>query len=274
MTTGSPDAHSEPVSPPGDASLGDPLGEATRRLGRGERVVLATVIRVDGNPPCRPGQKLLVFPGGALAGTLGCPGFDARTVAGAEALLTRGEPAVETYEHHGGTFDVYLEPMQPRPLLLVLGGTPLAEHLLRMGRELGYTTALVEARPERITGAHRAAADRVEASLADVPVGPATDSVHTDHDAPGVAEDLAALVRSPARFVGALGSRHRSHLHFQGLRDAGCADDEVARLRSPVGLDIGARTPAEIALSILSGMVAARTGKGAAWMDRPQPATV
>src|SRR5688500_12184979 len=58
----------------------EPLGEATRRVERGEPVVLATVIRVDGNPPCRPGQKLLVAPSGALAGTLGCPGFDARTV--------------------------------------------------------------------------------------------------------------------------------------------------------------------------------------------------
>jgi xanthine dehydrogenase accessory factor len=252
----------------------DPLGEATRRLGRGEPVVLATVIRVDGNPPCRPGQKLLVAPSGALAGTLGCPGFDARTVEAAGSLLAGGEPAVETYQHQGGTFDVYLEPMQPRPLLLVLGGTPLAEHLLRMGRELGYSTALVESRPERVTDGHRAAADRVETGLADLPISPTTDSVHTDHDAPGVADDLAALVRSPARFVGALGSRHRSHMHFQALRDAGCTDDEVARLRSPVGLDIGSRTPAEIALSILSGMVAARTGKDAGSMDRPQPASV
>jgi xanthine dehydrogenase accessory factor len=252
----------------------DPMGEATRRLDRGEPVVLATVIRIDGTPPCKPGQKLLVAPTGALAGTLGCPGFDARTVEAAGPLLATGEPVVETYQHQSGTFDVYLEPMQPRPLLLVLGGTPLAEHLLRMGHELGYTTALVESRPDRITDGHRAAADRVATSLAGVPVGPATDAVHTDHDAPGVGDDLAALVRSPARFVGALGSRHRSQLHLQALREAGCTEDEVARLRTPVGLNIGSRTPAEIALSILSGMVAARTGKDAAWMDRPQPATV
>jgi xanthine/CO dehydrogenase XdhC/CoxF family maturation factor len=150
----------------------------------------------------------------------------------------------------------------------VLGATPVAEHLLRGARELGYATVLVEERTGRVTDAHRAAAGRVEDSLEGVPLGPATDAVHTDHDAPGIAADLAALLRGGAHFVGVMGSARHTAPHVEGLRQMGCSEDEIARLRTPVGLDLGARTPAEIALSILAGLLAARTGRTGGWLDQ------
>jgi len=246
----------------------DPLVEATRRLEAGEEVVLATAVRTDGAPPCRPGQKLLLGPGGPLAGTLGCSEFDASAVARTPALLVGGEPALETFTHDLGSVEVYLEALRPRPRLVVLGATPVAEHLLRGGAELGYATVLVEPRAERITPAHRAAAGRVEASVADITLGPAVDAVHTDHDAPDIVAELAPLLRAGVRFVGVMGSARHTAPHLEALRAAGCTDDELARLRTPVGLDLGARTPAEIALSILAGLLAARTGRTGGWLDR------
>jgi len=250
------------------APSSDPLVEAARRAQAGEAVVLATAVRTDGDPPCRPGQKLLLGPGGPLAGTLGCSEFDARAVDDTAALLASGEPALATYTHDLGTVEVYLEPLQPRPLLVVLAATPVAEHLLAGGRELGYATVLVEYRADRVTDSHRAAADRIEAGVAGLPIGGTTDAVHTDHDAPGLAGALAALLRGGARFVGVMGSARHTAPHLEAMRALGLDDDEIGRLRTPVGLDVGARTPAEIALSILAGLLAARTGREGGWLDR------
>src|SRR3989442_4890111 len=183
-------------------------------------------------------------------------------------ILVGGEPALETFTHDLGSVEVYLEALRPRPRLVVLGATPVAEHLLRGGAELGYATVLVEPRAERITPAHRAAAGRVEASVADITLGPAVDAVHTDHDAPDIVAELAPLLRAGVRFVGVMGSARHTAPHLEALPAAGCTDDELARLRTPVGLDLGARTPAEIALSILAGLLAARTGRTGGWLDR------
>jgi xanthine/CO dehydrogenase XdhC/CoxF family maturation factor len=242
--------------------------EATRRVEAGEEVVLATAIRTDGAPPCRPGQKLLLGPDGPLSGTLGCSEFDASAVEETKALLAAGEPALRTFTHDLGSVEVYLEPLRPRPRLVVLGATPVAEHLLRGGAELGYATVLVEARAERITPAHRAAAGRVESSVADLVLGAGVDAIHTDHDAPDVVAQLGPLLQGEARFVGVMGSARHTAPHLEALRKAGCTDDELAGLRTPVGLDLGARTPAEIALSILAGLLAARTGRTGGWLDK------
>lgn len=255
-----------------DSRTTDPLAEAARRAGAGEAVVLATAVRTDGAPPCRPGQKLLLGPGGPLAGTLGCSEFDARAVDETAALLASGDPVLRTFTHDLGSVEVYLEPLQAKPLLVVLGATPVAEHLLRGGRDLGYATVLVEDRAERITDAHRAAAGRVEETVDGLAIGGATDAIHTDHDAPGIASQLAALLRGGARFVGVMGSARHTAPHLEALRAMGCGDEELARLRTPVGLDLGGRTPAEIALSILAGLVAARTGRHGGWLDRRAPA--
>jgi xanthine/CO dehydrogenase XdhC/CoxF family maturation factor len=129
----------------------------------------------------------------------------------------------------------------------------------------------VEDRPDRVTTALRAAAGSVVGNLDGLALGPTTDAVSTDHDSPTVTDQLAVLLRAGIRFVGALGSKRRVELQKQLLRDAGCLEEEISRLRTPVGLDLGARTPAEISLSILAGLLAARTGKTGGWLDQPAP---
>lgn len=243
------------------------MAEAARRSAQGEDVVLATAVRTDGAPPCKPGQKLLMGRNGPLAGTLGCSEFDAQAMAAAPDLLATGQPTLATFTHELGSVDVYLEPLAPRPVLVVLSATPVALHVLRGAAELGYATVLVEDRPERVTPEHVAAAGRVETSLDQVTPGPSTDAVATDHDAPALAGQLGVLLRSPARFVGMMGSARHTAAHLESLRNQGLGA-ELERLRTPVGIDLGGRTPAEIALSILAGMVAARTGHDGGWLDR------
>jgi molybdopterin adenylyltransferase len=245
----------------------DMASELSRRVERGEEVILATAIRTIGAPPCRPGQKLLLGPGGPLSGTLGCSEFDVAAAGDAVPVLADGVPTLRTYDHDLGSVEVYLEPYRKRPRLVVLGGTPIALWLMRWGRDLGYEPVLVETRPEWITPEHRGAASLILDSLDSLPAGGETDVVHTDHDAPLVAEHVAALLAKGPRFVGIMGSaRHASH-HLDHLREMGVPEEDVARIQTPVGLNIGARTPQEIALSVLGGLVAHRSGRAGGWID-------
>ena len=151
---------------------------------------------------------------------------------------------------------------------MVLAASPVGLEVLLEASRLGDETVLVEGRGERVTPEHRRAAGRVVASVDEVEIDANTDAVHTDHDAPDIAEQLAGLLKSPARFIGVMGSRRHVGPHVEALRAMGFGDDDLARLRSPVGVDIGARTPAEIALSIVAGVLAARSGREPAWLDR------
>jgi molybdenum cofactor synthesis domain-containing protein len=243
-------------------------GEKPHRSQPRPGTVTATAVKVLGSPPCRVGQKLVLGPGGPLEGTLGCAEFDAAAVADAPAALERGEPFTRRYEHELGSVEVFFEPAGARSRTVVLAASPVGLELLREARRLGDETVLVEAREERITPEHRREAERVVATVADVDVGASTDAVHTDHDAPDIAEQLAALLRTPARFIGVMGSRRHVGPHVEALRAMGFTDDDLARLRSPVGVDVGARTPAEIAISIVAGLLAARHGRDPAWLDR------
>ena len=225
--------------------------ELTERLARGEEIVLATVIRLDGEPPSRTGAKALFDAGRQLAGTLGCSEFDSQARADAPGLLADGLPGLRTYRHDLGAIEVYLEPYLRRPLLVVLADTPVAVALRRWAPEVGFD--VVSGVP-----AERPAADMYV--------------VHADHDAPDLVESLERLLAMEPRYIGLMGSRRHTGHHLEALRARGMDEERIARIQSPVGLDIGARTPAEIALAILAGVVAIRHGAPAGWKDRGAPA--
>jgi molybdenum cofactor synthesis domain-containing protein len=241
--------------------------ELRRRQAAGQEVVVATAVKVAGDPPCRVGQKMLLGRSGPLAGTLGCAEFDEAAVSDTPRVLDAGSPANRTYTHELGSIEVFLEPILPRPLFVVFSATPVARALLGWAAELGFDPILVEPRSDRVTPEHRAAA-RVVGSLEEVTLGNDTVAIHTDHDAPGVAESVAALLRSPTRFVGVMGSVRHVGPHVERLREMGFTDQDLARVRTPVGIDLGARTAEEIALSILAGAVADRHQAGGGWLDR------
>jgi molybdopterin adenylyltransferase len=241
-------------------------GPATRPEPDGDAVV-ATAVRVHGSPPCRPGQKLLIGAAGPLEGTLGCAEFDSAAVADAPGILATGEPTMTTYEHDLGSVEVYLEPKGVRPTLVVLGATPVASWLLRWGRHLGYDTVLVESRSERVTAELKEAAGRVAAGVEELDLRGDVDAVHTDHDAPLVAEQVAELLRRDAQFVGVMGSARHASPHLDAVREMGLSEEAASRVQTPVGLDVGARTPQEIAVSILAGLIAARTGRPGGWLS-------
>jgi xanthine/CO dehydrogenase XdhC/CoxF family maturation factor len=244
--------------------------ELARRISLGEEVLLATVVKLDGQPPSQPGAKILLSRTATLAGTLGCSEFDSAALADAAGIAESGAPILRTYRHDLGSIEVYLEPHAPAPTLVVFGATPVARSLLRLAPEMGFRTVLVETRAERLEGG-----DWPEAigSLGDLQaaLGPEVYAVHTDHDAEDLVKALESILPADLRFIGLVGSRRHTGHHLEALRAKGVPEDVIARIQSPVGLDLGARTPAEIALSILGGVVAIRRGGDGGWKAKPRP---
>ena len=145
----------------------------------------------------------------------------------------------------------------PRVLVAVFE-SPVAEYLLRLGIEVGYRSILVEPDPTRLAGRARPHGDRVAVDLDDSIVDPHTDLVVTDHDRPELGAVLRDALRLPARWIGVIGSVRHTAPHLSALRELGVPEDDIARVHRPVGLNIGSRSPAEIALATLAGLIADR----------------
>lgn len=145
--------------------------------------------------------------------------------------------------------------------LVAISASPVAAYLLHWGRELGFTTTLVESDPSRVTDDHRRDADRVVSSIAEADVDDTCDVVATDHDIGDLVDHLAAALDTPARWIGLMGSRRHEPPHVTPLTERGYDEAAIARIHRPIGLDIGSKTPPEIALSTLAGLIADRNGR-------------
>lgn len=224
-------------------------------------------VEVEGSPPCRIGNAMRIVPGGAVHGTLGCAEFDEAAVRDAAEIAAAGEPQSRRYRHELGEVVVFFDPPPMRSRLVVVSATDVGRELRTHAERLGDRTVMLESRAERLTAADRAHPGGVIGSMADAAIDAHTDVVFTDHDAPGVADLLAEVLRSPARFVGVMGSRRHVAPYLDDLRAMGFDDAAIGRIRSPVGLDLGGRRPDEIALSIVAGLVASRNERAGGWLD-------
>ncbi|MBN6546089.1 XdhC family protein [Actinacidiphila bryophytorum] len=233
----------------------------------------AALARITAGPAELLGRALLVRPDGGYDGTLGDPVRDATAAAEARALLAAGRTGPDEMGADGSRcgepLTLLVESSVPPPRMLVFGAIDFAAALVRAGAFLGYRVAICDARPVFATPRrfpeaeevvvdwpHRYLAAEAEAGRVDA----RTVVCVLTHDAKFDIPLLELALRMPVAYVGAMGSR-RTHLDRLGrLRDAGLHEGELARLRSPIGLDLGARTPEETAISIAAEIVACRHG--------------
>jgi molybdenum cofactor synthesis domain-containing protein len=225
-------------------------------------------VEVEGDPPCRVGNAMRIVPGGSVGGTLGCAEFDEAAVRDAAEIARSGEPQSRRYRHEQGEVVVFFDPPPRRSRVVVVSATDVARALRRQAASLGDDTVMLEPRVDRVSAADRAEPGGVVSSVAEAGVDERTDVVFTDHDAPGIAELLAAVLGSDARFVGVMGSRRHVGPYLEELRAMGVGEEAIGRIRSPVGLDLGGGHPEQIALSIAAGIVAARNDRDGGWLDR------
>ncbi|WP_030692717.1 XdhC/CoxI family protein [Streptomyces globisporus] len=233
----------------------------------GEAAALARI--VDG-PADLLGQALLVRPDGSYEGKLGGhPELDRTAAAEARAMLDAGRTgAVEIGEDGsrcGQPLTLLVESSVPAPRMIVFGAIDFAAALVRVGKFLGYHVTVCDARPVFATRARFPEADEIVVDwphryLESTEVDGRTALCVLTHDAKFDVPLLQAALRLPVAYIGAMGSRRTHEDRNERLRGVGVTELELARLRSPIGLDLGARTPEETALSIGAEIVASRRG--------------
>ncbi|MFJ4334889.1 XdhC family protein [Streptomyces sp. NPDC088935] len=235
----------------------------------------AAVARIAGGPDRLLGRALVVGPDGSRTGGFGGhPELDRTAAAEAGAFLAAGRTGTLEIgargSRCGAPLTLLIESAAPAPRMIVFGAIDFASALVRVGKFLGHHVTVCDARPVFATPARFPEADEVVTEwpheyLARTAVDARTVLCVLTHDAKFDIPLLKLALRLPVAYVGAMGSR-RTHLDREArLRAAGVSDLELARLRSPIGLDLGARTPEETALSIAAEIVATRhAGTGAA----------
>ncbi|MFE7131033.1 XdhC family protein [Streptomyces sp. NPDC057638] len=252
--------------PPPDAS--DPVATALAAVVQGRPAALVRV--VDGG--ALTGRALLVRPDGTRSGTLGGgEALDRTAAAEARALLDTGRSATVRVGSGGGLcgtpLTLFVETSLPPARMIVFGAIDFAAALVRVGKFLGHHVTVCDARPVFATRARFPEADEVVVEwphryLATTATDSRTVLCVLTHDPRFDIPLLREALRLPVAYVGAMGSRRTHEDRVRRLREAGVAERELARLRSPIGLDLGARTPEETALSIAAEIVADRRGGG------------
>jgi xanthine dehydrogenase accessory factor len=230
--------------------------DEARRDGR--TVVMGTTVRTEGDPPSAPGNRALFAPDGALlAGTIGCNGLDRKAGRDGAGLLAAGERSgIRAYtsfegEPGEGVVEVFLEAFAGPARLVVGGAGPVADALATIGEVVGLAV--------RAEAPGSAGFDAASQGL-----GPGDAVVFVDHDDPELLPAVTGVLAGRVGYVGVMGSRRHTPGFVDRLRRAGV---DVGRLHSPTGLDLGARQPPEIALSILAEVMATARGRPGGSLD-------
>ncbi|NGO80693.1 XdhC family protein [Streptomyces sp. YC504] len=230
----------------------------------------AAVARITDGPAEVMGRALLVRPDGSYEGGLGGhPELDRTAAASASAMLDGGKTGTvsigEDGSHCGRPLTLLVESSVPAPRMIVFGAIDFASALVRVGKFLGYHVTVCDARPIFATKTRFPEADEIVVEwphkyLERTEVDGRTVLAVLTHDAKFDVPLLQYALKLPVAYVGAMGSRRTHEDRNKRLREVGVTEIELNRLRSPIGLDLGARTPEETALSIAAEIVASRRG--------------
>jgi len=247
------------------AALNPPLYEAARAALLEERPF--ATLTVVSSPPHLLGQTLMLRDDGQVIGTLGAGAeLDAEAIRMAQAALAAGRSEQSSLIVGSESVGVFIEVSLPSPTLIVVGGVHIAIALTALAKTLGYHTIVVDPRKAFGSEARFPHVDQLiqawpDDALAQVGLTRSTAVAMLTHDPKLDDPALKLALPSPAFYVGALGSgktqdKRRARLLAEGLTGA-----HLARLRGPIGLDLGGRTPEEVALAVMAEIVAARNGR-------------
>jgi len=246
-------------------------------LERGEPAALVTIVSTTGSTPQRVGAKMLVFPDGRMVGTIGGGCYENDAFWKAREAITNRKPQLLHYELDddfaqetglicGGQMSVYIEPIEPSPELYVIGAGHVGYHLATMAQEVGFQVHVVDDREkfasrERFPNAAEVVTEDIPAWLerSKLPsysyVVVVTRGHNNDLDA------MRALATRDLRYLGLIGSRAKVARITDQLLSEGMPPEVFKQVHAPIGLDIGAVTPQEIAVSILAELIAVKHGK-------------
>lgn len=252
--------------------------EITRLRKEGRRGALATIINVRGSIPSFDSAKMLVREDGTIAGTIGGGCVEAEVWEAAREVMKSEKPQSLNFNLNnnpkydtglvcGGTLEVYVEPVLPVSTLYIFGAGHVAWNLYKVARIAGFDVVVTDDREtyanrDRFPDARDIYADEYERVMAQLAPN---DSSYIVIVTRGHRDDMRVLrwaAETPARYIGMIGSQRKTIAIYKELEKEGIAAEKLARVYAPVGIDIGAITPEEIAISIAAELVALKRGSG------------
>ncbi len=241
----------------------------------GEGGALCVIVSSRGSTPRHVGSKMLVYPDGHFIGTVGGGEVESRVITAALAALQDGKPRLLAYDMVdpaqgdpgvcGGQLEVYVEPVLSQATVVIIGGGHVGKAVARLAKWLNYRVAVSDDRTEFCTPEANPDAEAFyPVPMGDLPdhlkISPQTYLVLTTRGASVDIEGLAPLLDSPAGYIGVIGSRRRWAVTRKGLLEKGVPAEKLDRVHSPMGLELNAETPEEIAVSIMAEIIMLRNG--------------
>ena len=254
------------------------LGEA---LSRGEEAALVTIVSSNGSTPQRVGAKMLVFGDGRIVGTVGGGCYEHDAIGKARQVLETRKPTTVRYDLNddfaeetglvcGGQMEVFIEAIEAAPAVYIFGAGHVGYYLARMAHEAGFGVHVIDdraafANTERFPFAASVVVDDIPEWLARTTLPATAYAVVVTRGHRNDLDALRALAPRELRYMGLIGSRAKvARLYEQLMTEGGIDPDRLARIHAPIGLDLGAVTPQEIAVSITAELIGVRRGKAEA----------
>jgi xanthine dehydrogenase accessory factor len=246
------------------------LEELTQAVASHKPVVLATVVATQRSVPRRAGTKMLVYEDGDLSGTIGGGAMESNVIEAARESLLSGKTQLLTYELLepdrgdpgvcGGEVQIYLEPYMPPNTIFVVGAGHVGRTVVDLAHWLGYRTVITDDREEliaeeRIPNADLMIQGSVQEALLKEPITATTSVVVVSRNTTIDAEAIPGLLDTPARYIGVMGSQRRWNTVRKQLKDTGVSDTDLDRIHAPIGIELGAETLEEIAVSIMAEVI-------------------
>jgi len=242
---------------------------------KNESAALCTVVRSQGSTPRNSTSKMLVYEDGSTIGTVGGGELESRVFEAAMQSLIDGKPQFLEYKMAdpsrgdvgvcGGTVEVFVEPILPPPTIVIIGGGHVGKAVVYLAKWIGFRVVVSDDRhefcnPEEVPGADAYYPVPMEKLLQEFKVTNQTYFVLATRgvtiDVPG----LPGLLDTDAAYIGVIGSKRRWKTTVKKLKEAGISDEKIARVHSPIGLELQAETPEEIAVSIMAEILMLRGG--------------
>jgi xanthine dehydrogenase accessory factor len=256
--------------------MSEVLEAALRAEREGQPAALVTVVQTEGSTPQKAGARMLVYPDGRLLGTIGGGCVEAEMTRRARLAIERRRCELAGYDLTpeqagedglvcGGRMQVFIEPIEGQPTLCLFGAGHVAQPLARLAKMCGFRVEVLDDRVkfasrERFPDADAVLVDDFGPGAARLTLGRNTFAVVVTRGHKGDGEALRAVLGKGLRYVGLLGSKPKMVHIFSALQAEGMPAAQLAEVRTPVGLGIGAQSPEEIAVSILAEMIAVRRG--------------
>jgi xanthine dehydrogenase accessory factor len=244
------------------------IRELADAIDQGVAVASATVVRTSRSVPRHPGSRMLVYADGSTSGTIGGGEMEYRVRIEAAAALADGQPRMATYSLVdpgegdpgvcGGEVDIYVEPHMPPSTMYVIGAGHVGRAVCDLAHWLGFRTVVWDDRDEIVTEIENAdvtTSGPLGEAIEKHPITADTSVIMVTRNVPLDLELLPTLIATPARYIGLMGSRRRWETTRTSLLEAGVAESDLAKVHSPIGLEIHAETPEEIAVSIMAEVI-------------------